>query len=331
MQAKKYLEKYIKENKPYNLTKEDKKIIQFEGIGEYIYRKLYSSKFRESKIDKAYNETLKESIKYCVENKIPLTVNYGFGAAKNPHTINAPHIDWAEVFNVFYLREYLKPIAAAYEPGIELEYFSVAMFQELVNFIPREDTDIYEREFKALVAFANDYFPKDIRVKYATLEETHNRKEIMEFIKKDAEKRKKVWEEQEVKTIELKLLKAERNAKISKDDTDFEEKRLYSALAHDSFGPEEWAKTPVKWNSPNVVCLGNNNTAGWAIRVKSAPGSVVNFWTGTGMLEERNGKFIPRILSAKQFRNIDKPQKTVEFDIFDGELELLNKIILIEN
>lgn len=329
MSAQEFITNYIKDFLPYELTTEDKKIIEFEGISEYIYRKFTSSKFRASKVDDVYNKVLKTNIAYCVENEIPIIVNYGFGGTKNPHTPYAPHIDWAEVFNVFFLREYLKPIAAAYNPGVVLEYFSVALFQEFVNFIPQEDTNTYEKEFKALVEFANNFYPKNLAVKYSSLEDTHDKQEIIEFMKKDVERRRKEWDKQSQDVIDTKLMRAERNAKINSDEPDFMEKRLHSALAHDAFGPEEWATIPVKWNNPDVIALGNNYTEGWAIRVKSAPGSIINFWAGTGILEKKGNSFLPKTLSSKQYSELllaDQKIMHVPLNMFDKGLAILNKI-----
>lgn len=91
----------------------------------------------------------------------------------------APGIDWAEVVSIALLRDYLKPVAAGYKYGVVLDFFSVAVFENKVNFIPQEDVDLYDTQFSHLVELYSQYLPENLKIGYSRLADRGDREKIL--------------------------------------------------------------------------------------------------------------------------------------------------------
>lgn len=105
---------------------------------------------------------------------------------------------------------------------------------------------------------------------------------------------------------------------------------LLSALGHDSFVEECWAPyaKPI-WHEEDDISLGYRNTDGWAIHVRSAQASTVNFWAGIGVLQKKDNEHLTNILSPSQYENL-KSQLTIEqVDFFKNDAILSEKLGLI--
>lgn len=173
-----YLENLINDKSEYSLTSEDQKIIKHEGLKRFIFNKLNSSKFRATAIGEDYGQKVLDKIELCINHEIPIYLTLPFGAIKNPYLPSYPYVDWAEVLNIVYLREYLKPIARAYKYGVVLEYISVAVFEEKVNRISEKDTNLYDREFTSLIKYFQKLLPKNFTLKYSRIEDEFPREKL---------------------------------------------------------------------------------------------------------------------------------------------------------
>ncbi len=327
MKAQDFIENLIRNDINYSLTNEDQKTIQFEGIEKFIYKKLNSGKFRATKTSDDYDRVVKEKISLCLSKNIPIHLDLSTGATKNPNSVTAPGIDWAEVFNIALLREFLRPISAAYAPGVNLDYFSVAMFEEKVNHISNEDVALYDRQFSELVNYFQNYFPNNFRLQYKRLSDISPKEKVFSAMDRGIEELGKNWDKLPEATRQEKLMRAERNIKFEENVENKEEIILNSALAHDAFCNECWTDevSPI-WYEKDDISLGHRYTTGWAIHVRSAQASTVNFWSGVGVLVEKGKGFITSVLSPKQFEELKPKIRKETVGIFGHNPILAKKL-----
>ena len=317
----------ITDKSPHTPTTEDKNIIQYEGIEKYIYKKLNSSKYRATKTTEDYDKLVREKISYCVKNRLPIHVDLSTGATKNPRAVTAPGIDWAEVFNVAFIREYLKPIAAAYKYGVLLDYFSVAIFEEKVNSISQKDVDLYDNQLNELIKVYQNYLPENLILRYRRLSDLTTKEVIYPILDEKVIELRKDWEKMSEEEKKEKIFRAERNVAFGKDEPNYDERILNAILHHEAFGGECWAKavTPV-WNELGDISLGHRYTDGWAIHVRSAAASTINFWSGVGLLIKKGENYIPTVLSPNQFNSIKNKLKLEDISFFGSNQTLRNKL-----
>lgn len=327
MQANNFIHDLIIDSRPYILTDEAKKAIQFEGIEKFIYTKLNSNKFKATKTTPDYDKVVRDKIHYCISNNLPIHLDLSTGATKNPRAVTAPGIDFAEVFNVAFIREFLKPIAAAYKYGVKLDYFSVAVFEEKVNHIPQQDVDLYDQQFSELITSYQKYLPDNLTINFSRLADRGSKAEMYAAMDKDIDQRRIQWPSLSEEVRTEKLRKAERNMYQPEKEQNPEESILYSALAHDSFSGECWSgiATPI-WAEPDDISLGHRFTEGWAIHVRSAQGSTVNFWSGTGIIMQKGNKYIPTVLSPSQYKDVEKKLTQERVDFFKDNSVLKEKL-----
>jgi hypothetical protein len=310
-----YIKNLVETVPAYNLSSDDKKCIQFEGVEKYIYNKLASNKFRNSAIPEALSDSIKKSVKYCISNKLPIHIMFPFGAYKRWNLPTHPGIDFAEVFNMALLREYLAPIAAGYEHGVILHYYSVELFVERNNHIPQENINFYEHEFLELMKVFTPFLPKNMQFKFTNLREEISQEDALNAVDIKVEELRKNWINIPEKDKELKIKRAKVNCKVDSNSEEYEKVILEAVFVHDAFSSQCWDKGgKVVWiTGPDMITIGNSYTGSWGIHIKSSQTSRVNFWVGFGALIQTKNSFLPTILSQEQYT--EKEQKLVHYPI----------------
>ena len=331
MSIQTFITNNIENGSAYELSSEDQKTIQYEGLNKFIFNKLNSSKYRATSIDEGYRQKVIDKITLCLNQEIPIHITLPFGATKNPYLPTAPNIDWAEVFNIAFIRDYLKPIAKAYKHGVILEYISVAVFEEKVNRIPIKDTDLYDSQFTKLIEFYRRYMPENLQLNFSRVSDLIPRDKIERQIAIKKEELRKKWENLPKDVRDYKLFRARRNVLFDINEKNSESLILDAVLGHDAFCSECWSTDPAPWDKKHMITLGHTYTSGWAIHVRSVPGSTINFWSGTGVVVEKGNKFTPTVLSPSQYNNLRSNIKYEEYenDQLTGINNNFNKIPVI--
>lgn len=330
MDIQKYLKTLIYDKSDYKLSEEDKKTILHEGVAQFIFNKLNSSKFRAQKTEDGYFQSIKNKIQLCINHNLPIHLVLPFGATKNPYLPTAPGIDWAEVCNIAYLRQYLAPIAKAYQHGIILQYISVSIFEEKVNRISNKDVNTYDAQFTKLIKFYSKLLPRNFQIKFTRLSDEFSQKEINRQLAIKMVELQKNWLNLDPKIREYKILRAKRNVVIKPTNKNSEAIILNAVWGHDSFCSECWTTDVAPWDKKDMITLGHNYTSGWAIHVRSTPGSSVNFWSGIGVLEKRGETFLPTVLSPLQFSAQKQNIKNISIKLLDKLSPNLKSVPLLE-
>ncbi|KKU56834.1 hypothetical protein A3H89_05390 [Candidatus Amesbacteria bacterium RIFCSPLOWO2_02_FULL_48_11] len=329
MTTSQFLSQLVKDTNKYSLTESDNKTIQREGIKKFIFYRLNSTKYRAQATSEDYLQKVIDKISLSVDCREPLHITLPFGATKNPYLPTAPGIDWAEVFNIAYIREYLAPIAAAYEHGVLLDYISVAAFEERVNNIPQRDINKYDHQFTQLINLFQKYLPNNMQLSYSRVSDKIPQKELIRRINIIVTRLRKSWNNQPKEVRDRKLFRAQRNCLYDPKAKNIETILLKSALGHDAFCSESWTTKAAPWDEKDMIALGHSYTTGWAIHVRSSRGSSVNFWSGVGILAKRAGEYIPTVYSPRQLETIKHRLKQETAGIFTKSISKLSQIPIL--
>lgn len=320
MKANDFLLQLIQDKSEYQLTKSDETLLRTQGVVQFIFRKLELAKYKASATTKDYQQKVLDKIELCVNHRMPIHITLPFGAAKSPYQPTAPGIDWAEVMNIVYVRDYLKPIAKAYKFGVVLEYISVGVFEEMMNRIPQRDVDMYDRQFAQLIAFYQKHLPKNFELKYTRVADLYDKKELGRLINLKVEQLAKNWLKNDQKIREYKLARAKRNCLWKPDEKNLDQIWFRSIFVHDAFCSECWTLENSPWDHKDMITLGHNYTAGWAIHIRSTPGSSVNFWSGTGVLVQKDDTLMPSVLSYSQYEKVRDQIKLEKVNVFGAKM-----------
>lgn len=335
MDYKKYLQDLIFSNATYSLTGEDKKIIKFEGIEIFIARKLSSSKFRSNKLPQELVEKIKEKTHYCVSNSLPIHISVPFGGFKKWQLPSYPEVDWAEVFNIVQLVEWLKPIAAAYEKGVILDYYSDEVFISRMNNIPQSDLDLYNNQFEKLLKLFQKNLPSNFILKFSKIRDQISQEELLKRFDKAIAKLRKEWDSLPEQTQKERLAKTERNYKYDFTglaEAEKLEKLLESTLVHDAFIFDPDWEQGVPWAfDVDMIPVGFRYTKTWGLPMKSSASSAVQFWIGYGVLKEASSSFVPSILTYEQYKKYKDDLEYYDLGLFAKEYTQLSRIPILKS
>jgi len=218
-------------------------------------------------------------------------------------------MDWAEVFNIVQIRNYLAPIAAVYAPGVLIDYFSDEIFVSRMNNIPQEDLDLYTEEFRALIYAMNLYTMDNMKIKLSKIGDQISSKELHSRFDKEMIKVKKDWSSLPEAEKYFRLQKSERNYKGDLSKLSKEEKYTIlfnSTVVHDTFIFGDWEEG-IPWAfDVDMIPIGFRYTGEWGVHLKSSRTSTVQFWVGHGCLKKIADKLVPTILTYNQYMDTDK-------------------------
>lgn len=322
MEPYNFLKTYIESIPLYEINDSDKKCIAFEGIKKYIFQRLTSTKYRGSTMPDDLKQFVKQRIDYCVDNNLPIHIVFPFGAYKKWNLPTYPHIDWAEVFNIKYMVEYLSSIASAYKYGVILDYYSVELFVERNSHIPQKDLDIYEKEFKQLIKILSKYAHSTLKIKFTNLREEISQQEALSAVEIKANEFRENWVNVSDEEKALKIKRAKVSCATNENDPNYDAIILDAVFVHDAFSSECWTQNgKILWiNKPDMIVVGNSYTSNWGVHIRSSRASRVNFWVGMGVLEKRNStreEYIPTILSYKQWKENEQRLEYHPIDVFE--------------
>lgn len=334
MNYEKHLQDLIFSNKEYNLTNEDEKTIRYEGIDKYILKKLLSSKFRTSKVADILQKRIEDIIDYSIENFLPIHISVPFGGFKKWQLPSYPEVDWAELFNIVLLINWLLPIASGYNKGVILDYYSDEIFISRMNNIPQVDLDIYNNQFETILKLFSKTLPGNFKLKFSKIRDQISQEELLKRFDLAIIKLRDEWEDLPESVQKERLQKSERNYK--KDFNDFPKEEKYSellesTLIHDAFiFDPNWEKD-VPWAfDKDMIPVGFRYTKTWGLPIKSSQSSAVQFWVGFGVLLEKDNDLISSILTYSQLKQEEQNLNFKTINLFDPSFKNLQTIPVLK-
>jgi hypothetical protein len=269
--------------------------------------------FRKQKISDKWKEDILFAIKQNLKENKPLNITLLFWGYKHFWSSSSPDIDWAELFFIDHIIEWLKPILSIYTPWIVFTFASEDIILDVMNWYDKKDLDSYSKSFLILLDNLKQYFPENFNIEYIRMGQDiydweKMKKEvlnwiddkILEFKKKDIEYQEKY------------LYRCERNLTFSNitiddkikskmiEDSFYEVEEKYSG---DFFSEAKIYVTLTWWRSKE------ENIFEW-LSIWSTRSTLVDFWIWKWIIEQNETRNIKKIVSQNQYLGIEKIIKT---------------------
>ena len=283
-----------------------KEPIKVQDIGdssleEAVLARVMSKKFRKLKVDQDTIDFTRGSIKIALEGNKPLSIGCVHGGTKLWRFDEYPEVDWAELFNMIYYAKWMRYIAAVYEPGVVLEYFSMDIVQQRLNNLPRSETNQYTQTFKTIINWFKRYLPDNIRFTYRQYGELYD--DISQYdddLEKTMEKTKEVLKNQLPILTESQVYMTELNVRASEDQLKDPLWKEKVELMHLSVEETEAMRSYI--NEKHLVPVCPTPWPG-VIATGSTKRSFAKFWVAVGALEKTKESLNEIVLTPKQLES----------------------------
>lgn len=286
-----------------------------KDLADLIYTLLLSKKFRKYSVNPGYLEHICSAIKTSVSNNEPIKLTLVFGGYKLWRLEESPEVDWAELFSLIYYTKWLKPIAAVYKPGVWFDFYSDDVILEIMDNIPKKDTERYILSFKQLLMFIKPFIPANLKFtlnrvgeQYTTYDEfKQDLKQSIANVKKGLGNKLPNLTPEQSATVEL-------NVKLNPHQEDNPQWKERVFLTHEGYA--SISKRRPYYRTPDKIMIITRPIKD-SVAVGTTKKSVVKFWIGAGILEKLNDTYNENIFSPNQLAS----NKTSKADIYITGLE----------
>ena len=295
-------------------------LVQIDELVQYIVTCIRSSRFRKSKLDQHTLELIRANVIAAVKSKKPIKFSVPFGAYKGWKLPTHPETDWAEVFNIRHMINYMLPIAQVYQEGVIIYYTYQDDIMHKISNLPKSHFEQYKKCFSELLNYYNTKL-FNIKFELFPINRLYSSHEayISDF-QKEFEYNIQHWTQKYSRAEREKKTRSARNNLARKGSTDYsalseeewEEKCIISAMQTDAVDCLYWRR---KFNKRSdkiqlVFVRGPENS----VHIGSCLTSTAHFWAGTGVLEF-NKKLLPRILTQHQYLTLASADQLDRFNI----------------
>ncbi len=253
----------------------------------------------------------------------------GFGGYKHFAIRSFPNPNWAEFFNLAFIREWLAPILSVRTEGIYVEYESEDIILEIANGYLQKDLDAYSKEFTALINLFNKTNPKGLTFGYVRARDQYDVTVLKKKI--DALVPAKLQELENLPQ-DIKEERIKRSGRNMIPGTPLEP--IYSKALNLAFLDADFELRGSYFDSvgtiPVVFTFGIDveNFGSWPV-IGSTRSSFTDFWIGEGILEDRGDRIIESVFSPNQFA--DKKESLELHSVSSVPLENFNGIEVFKN
>lgn len=321
-----------------------------DNLKEHFLDRLFLRKYRKYATTQDVRDFVKSRLDTIIDNKLPMRFVPSFGGYKHWWSPTYPKTDWAEVFNVKFLLEYLAPIFNSYlDNDVLITYESEEVILAELNNIPQSGLDEYTESFREVLQTFQEIIGKSpilslvlARDQYsdAGLSKERLLKRIDEMMPDyfarfdsydpDDQKRRIA----KVKT-NFKLDGVVDYSKASPEEINALYK--YSRVLNETFLDADYEIRGESFfddvsTIPLLFSFGLGPGGEAWPHIGSSSSSMVDFWAGMGIIEKRgNGSFVPRIISKSQYEIIKESLVNVPVESrLTGTNDNYNSILVYE-
>ncbi len=292
--------------------------------------RLFAKKFRKYSIDPQVKVDVETKLNNIIDKKLPLTFVPSFGGYKHWWAPTYPTIDWAEIFNIKFMLEYLAPICTNYHDNKStIEYESEEIILSELNNVPQSGLDEYTNTFRKALEFFNKN-QKVVEMKLSLAREQYKDynfdkqkllKRIDEMMADYTDRFNNYDSEDQARRIQKARTNFKLNGVVDYSHlSEQEQEELYkkSRILNEAFLDADYEVRGNDFfekenNIPLLFSFGLGPGGEAWLHIGSSKSSMTDFWAGTGILEVReNGQIIERILSRTQFENVKDKLVKVE-------------------
>lgn len=322
-----YLENRLKTCSQYQLTEADNQLIAQKGVGYYIFKRLTSKKFRKWALPE--NSTILQLVEKTVTKQTPLKVVYPFGGYKLWSLSTAPEVDWAEFFSISYVSQYLAPILAVHQPGIDFYWTSDEVIIERMNNVSPDQTNRTTQTWQVLLEAFSKYFPNNFKMNFVRIRDLYDpvefEKELAELVE-DEKKLHETYDDEtrqqlyRISAFNIKWDGVEPWHKLPENERD--QKIKQGAILHNAYIDLKKRVSLIK-GEDNILLFTTLINIPTCIPIGTTKSSITKFWTGTGVLAPKKDTFKAVIVSPQQLKAITHNQQDFE--------EVLVSLLNLEN
>lgn len=306
-----------------------------------ILSRLLSAKFSGSKQSDNMIKLLLDKLIYSFENKKPIIFVFGFGGYKNYNSPSFPEVDYAELFHMKYMTEFLWPIITTYKYGVMFEYESEEISIQYNN-VPQETTDKYTVTFNKLLNYFVDKVKEkngiNLNYKLVTARDMYNScdlyKKMKEYYPSMLEKFNKLSVEE--KEIWIKRARTNFLIKGTEDYSNLSTNELNNKIVEARINNECFLAADYDlridfWERPNAISLFGTwgktpctSPTDGGLHLKSTRSSNTDFWIGTGIFKLDNDDNISEELILSQTQYNDKKDEIKFLQSTNNELKKIS-------
>jgi hypothetical protein len=324
MTTQEYIESRIKNLKTVPDALLDSKL----STEEQIRAKLMSKKFRKLKATLACESGVERAIKNAVKNNEPLVISFLFGGNKLWRLDEAPEIDWAELFSLFYYVDWLKTVTAVHMPGVVLDYYSQDISVETMNNVPRSETDKYSEGFRKMIEWVSPYLPAGVTVTYRRhFEEFKNPDDYYQELELGKQEILKENNGQLPKLSDEMGAATELNVKLKPDQDKDPEWREKVELEHQAIFRTKTLSDKYLNDQSIVFACPTNYEGAVEIITGSTKRSYAKFWAAAGALEATGDTFHELVLTPKQLQAAKFEWQDISIEGLEGKNFIKIRII----
>lgn len=290
--------------------------LEGKDLKDSILNRLFSRKWsRKAQYEDAKKYT-EEKVDTILNNHLEFLFCFCFGGYKHFWSPTYPEPDWAEIFTIKYLMEYVLPIAETQDKRTKIEFESEEVALTYMNNTPQEGMDKYNKAFKELINYINGKVEYPIDLSVVLARDFYDRDELLkkmyDYLPEVKERFNALSEEEK----EIRLRRAETNimwnGKEDLTNISEEERRKFiyeSRTLNEAFLDIDYELRGKEYfEKENLIPLLGSFGLGaggelW-LHLASNSSSMVDFWAGMGILEAREDKIIQKTISQKQFEQI---------------------------
>lgn len=290
--------------------------LQGSTLKDQILNRLFSRKWsRKAQYEDAKKYT-EEKVENILNNNLPFIFCYCFGGYKHFWSPTYPEPDWAEIFTIKYLMEYVLPIAMAQDKNVNIEIESEEVALSYMNNTPQSGMDKYNNVFKKIIEYFNSHVEYPIDFSVVLARDFYDKDELLDKMYKYLPDVKLRFDQLDDEEKSIRLKRAETNIMWNgiEDLTNISDKEkaefIYnSRTLNEAFLDIDYELRGKQYfEKENLIPLLGSFGLGaggeaW-LHLASNKSSLVDFWAGMGILEIRDDKIIEKIISNKQFEAI---------------------------
>ena len=323
--VKAYLKDLFRKFEPYRISQTDESASK-RDLAQFLTHKLLAKRFRKQKVHETTYQDIANKVKGSLEQNIPFHFVIPFGGYKHFWNPSHPEPDWAEVFTLRFLYDWVAPILALHRPGAVIEFISEDMILTRMNNYPPGSLDQYSKAFALLLNTFKKSAPKNLDLRFFRLGEKFDKVEIIKQVEDLLPERWKNWEKYSEQEKQMELKRSVRSVfwngekdltKLSDEEKQRKiiESRLIELAYYDIEAKPEFLGDYYMEQNHIPICfsfgLSPDNSTHW-ITLGSTYASTVDYWIGRGILEEREDGFINRVVSREQYEKIKDNLKIFE-------------------
>lgn len=318
-----YIESLLTVFPEYAVTEEDEGKIK-KDKAQWITGKLLRKKFRKAKVADSTREDILHKIKTSIEENKPLHLIICFGGYKHFWNPSFPEVDWAELFNLAFMADYVAPILKVHSPGVILDYESEDVIMPLIDNYPEESLNAYAKSFQELILVYSKKIPANFKINYIRSQEQYDTSRLFVRLKEMLPEKTKQWDtlSQEEKGKRLHRTPRSIMWKGREDWTILNDREKRQKMEISKITNETYYEADAEFRGdyftgdnhiPIVLSWGlcEENILNW-LTLGSTYSSLVDFWTGRGIIENRKERFVPKVVSQGQYSKIRGKFKKID-------------------